>query len=78
MFVYVLELCKSEAKRPARGFFPRGQSGRGVKLTADLHLVTRSVMVELYGHSPMHFHGVVLNSLSPGITLMLKPAIKGR
>jgi hypothetical protein len=29
------------------GLFPRGQSGRGVKLTTHLHLVPRSIMVQL-------------------------------
>jgi hypothetical protein len=41
--------------------FPRGCSGRGVKLTIALHLVLRSSMMELYLHSPIRLHGVVLN-----------------
>jgi hypothetical protein len=39
-----------------RGFFPTGQSGRGVKLTTP-HLLPRSRMMELYLHSPLHLHG---------------------
>jgi hypothetical protein len=35
------------------GEFPGGLSGRGVKLTAHLHLVPRSRMVELHLHSSM-------------------------
>jgi hypothetical protein len=34
---------------------------RGVKLTTHLHLVPRSRMVELYLHSPICLHSVVLN-----------------
>jgi hypothetical protein len=33
----------------------------GMKLTTHLHLVPRSRMVELYLHSPICLHGVVLN-----------------
>jgi hypothetical protein len=40
---------------------PLGVSGPGMKLIAYLHLVTRSIMVELYLHSPIHLHSVVLN-----------------
>jgi hypothetical protein len=36
---------------------------RLVKLTIHLHLVLRSRIVELYLHSPIHIHGVVLNYL---------------
>jgi hypothetical protein len=32
----------------------------GVKLTTHLHLVPRSRKVELYLHSPICFHGIVL------------------
>jgi hypothetical protein len=39
---------------------PRGLSGRGMTLTTELHLVPRSRMVELYLHSPIRLHGVVL------------------
>jgi hypothetical protein len=35
--------------------------GRGVKLITDLHLVPTPRMVELYLHSPVSLHGVVLN-----------------
>jgi hypothetical protein len=44
-----------------RGLYPRGYSGRGMKLTTDLHLVPRSRMVELYLYSPICLHGIVLN-----------------
>jgi hypothetical protein len=40
-------------------FFPR-QIGRGMKLTTHLHLVQRSVMVELYLYPP-RLHSIVLN-----------------
>jgi hypothetical protein len=32
----------------------------GVKLTTNLHLVLRSRMVELYLHSPIRLHSIVL------------------
>jgi hypothetical protein len=32
-----------------------------VKLSTHLQLVPRSRMVELYLHSPIRFHGIVLN-----------------
>jgi hypothetical protein len=35
--------------------FPRGLSGRGVKLTTHLNLVPRSRKVELHLHSPYIF-----------------------
>jgi hypothetical protein len=38
-----------------------GWSDQGVKLLIHLHLVPRSRMVELYLHSPIRLHGVVLN-----------------
>jgi hypothetical protein len=38
-----------------------GIKRQGVKLTTLLHLVPMLRMVELYLHSPIHFHGVVLN-----------------
>jgi hypothetical protein len=38
-----------------RGLFPRWSSGRGVKLTIHLHLVSKSKIVELYLHSPYVF-----------------------
>jgi hypothetical protein len=44
-----------------RGLFPRGKSDRGVKLTIHLHPVPKSRIVELYLHSLIRLHGVVLN-----------------
>jgi hypothetical protein len=44
-----------------RRLFPWGYSAWGVKLTTHLHLVPRSRMVELYLHSPIRLHGVVIN-----------------
>jgi hypothetical protein len=44
-----------------RGLFPRGYSGRGVKLTTHIHLVPSSRKVELYLHSLLRLHGIVLN-----------------
>jgi hypothetical protein len=44
-----------------RRFFPVGQSGRGVNLTAHLHLVPRSKLVGLHLHSPIRLNGLVLN-----------------
>jgi hypothetical protein len=38
-------------------FIPQELSGRGVKLTAHLHLVWSSKIVELYLHSPIRLHG---------------------
>jgi hypothetical protein len=35
--------------------------GTGVKLTTHLHLVLRVRTLELYLHSPIRLHGVVLN-----------------
>jgi hypothetical protein len=43
-----------------RGLYPRGQSGRGVKLTAHHHLV-ELLMVELYLHYSLRAYGVKLN-----------------
>jgi hypothetical protein len=34
---------------------------RGVKLTTYLHLVPGSRMMELYLHSPIYLHGIMLN-----------------
>jgi hypothetical protein len=42
-----------------------------VKLTIYLHLVLSSEMVELYRHSPIRLHGVVLNESSTGMALPL-------
>jgi hypothetical protein len=44
-----------------RGLFPRRENGRGVRLTIHLQLVPRSRKCELYIHSPIRLHGVVLN-----------------
>jgi hypothetical protein len=44
-----------------RGPFPQGWSNQGVKPTTHLHLLLRSRMVELYFHSSVLLHGVVLN-----------------
>jgi hypothetical protein len=40
-----------------------------MKLTTHLHLVPRIRMVELYLHSPIYLHGVVLNYLSQEINV---------
>jgi hypothetical protein len=42
------------------GAFPQRQTGRGVKLTTHLDLVSRPKMVELYLHSPIRVHDVRL------------------
>jgi hypothetical protein len=49
---------------------------RGVKLTTRTHLVPTSRKVELYLHSPIRLHGVVLNYLSKGTTLPFLPLPK--
>jgi hypothetical protein len=41
--------------------FPGGLSGRGVRLTSPLHRVSRSRMAELYIHSPIYLHDILLN-----------------
>jgi hypothetical protein len=41
--------------------FPPGVSGRGFKLNNHPHIVLRSGMVELYLHSPIRLHSIVLN-----------------
>jgi hypothetical protein len=38
---------------------------------AHHHLLLRSRMVEVYLHSPVCLHGIVLHSLSTGTTLLL-------
>jgi hypothetical protein len=48
----------STPQRPDRLW---GPPSRGVKLTTHLHLVPRSRIAEKYLHSPIHFHGVLLN-----------------
>jgi hypothetical protein len=40
---------------------PMGTECRGVKLIIHLHIVLKSRMVELYLHSNIHLHGVVIN-----------------
>jgi hypothetical protein len=47
----------------------RGWSWWSMKLTTHLHLAPRSRMVELYLHSPIHLHGMMLHHLSMGIIL---------
>jgi hypothetical protein len=47
----------------------RGEISPGVKVATHLHLVLRSRMVELYLHSPICLHGIVLNYLSRGTFL---------
>jgi hypothetical protein len=44
-----------------QGLFPGWYSGWGVKLATHLHLVPRSRIVELYLHSPICLHDIVLN-----------------
>jgi hypothetical protein len=45
-----------------RGLFPRRKSGRGLKLTTHLHLVPKSILVELlWNFHTLHHRGVVLN-----------------
>jgi hypothetical protein len=44
-----------------RRFFPRENSGRGVKLTTHLDVVLRSRMMKVYLHSPIRLHIVVFN-----------------
>jgi hypothetical protein len=43
------------------GLSPRRWSFRDVKLTTHLHLLPRTGMVELYLHSHLCLHGIVLN-----------------
>jgi hypothetical protein len=44
-----------------RGLFPRGSSGRGVKLTAHLQLMLRSENRGSVNPLPIRLHGAVLN-----------------
>jgi hypothetical protein len=46
------------------GFFPAALRNMDMKLTINLHLVLRLRIEELYLNSPIHHHGMVLNSLS--------------
>jgi hypothetical protein len=50
--------------------------GQGVKLSTHLHLVLRSRMVQLYLHSPIHLHSIVLNELGTGILPYLTSLMK--
>jgi hypothetical protein len=43
--------------------FPRDKVSRGIKLTTQLHIVPWSRLVELYLHSPIYLHVIVLNYL---------------
>jgi hypothetical protein len=52
-----------------RGLFPRGWSGRGVKLTTHFQLVPRSRKFWSLHPLPIHLHGVVLNYLLTRTTL---------
>jgi hypothetical protein len=51
---------------------------RGVKLITLLQLVLRSRMLELYTHSPIRLHGVMLNQLGTGTTLSFTGEVGGR
>jgi hypothetical protein len=42
-------------------FLQRSKSNRGVKMTTHLHPVLRSRIVELYLHSPICIHSIMLN-----------------
>jgi hypothetical protein len=44
-----------------RVLYPRGYSGRGVKLTTHLHLVPRSRKLQRNFHSPIRLHGIAIN-----------------
>jgi hypothetical protein len=44
-----------------RRLFTRGQRGRVVKLTTHLQLCRGQEYVDLYIHSPIRLHGVMLN-----------------
>jgi hypothetical protein len=56
-------LCLPSASYPtgAASSFPGGKAVGDVELTTDLHLVPRSRMEELYLHSPIRLHGMMLN-----------------
>jgi hypothetical protein len=43
-----------------QNYFAGDKNGRGMKFNSR-HEVPRSIMVELYRHSPTHLHGMVLN-----------------
>jgi hypothetical protein len=52
------------------GSFPGSKSGRDVKLITHLHPVARSRKLELWLHSPIYLHGIVLNQLKTAIALI--------
>jgi hypothetical protein len=54
----------------AKGWFPLGVKLPGRESNTHLHLVPASKTVELYLHSHMRLHGVVLNWLRTGTTLL--------
>jgi hypothetical protein len=54
-----------------RGLFPRGESGRGVKLTNHLQLLPRLRIRGSIHSLPIRLNGVVLHYLSAGTTLSL-------
>jgi hypothetical protein len=59
-------------QRPDRSWGPPsllGQSGKDVKLTTPIHVVPRSIKMDLYLHSSICLRGIVLNELSTGIIL---------
>jgi hypothetical protein len=66
----------SAASRPALGpiqppiKWVHGKISTGVKLTTNLQLVPRSRIVELYLHTPIRVHGIMLNLLRTGTTLL--------
>jgi hypothetical protein len=55
-----------------RELFPRGSSGRGVKLTTHLQLVQWSRKIASIHLFHMRLQGVLLNYLSRGRTLLLR------
>jgi hypothetical protein len=61
--IYLLHSVQtgSEAHPASYPMGIEGKAGRGVKLTTRFHLVPRSKMVQLYLHSTIRLHGVVLN-----------------
>jgi hypothetical protein len=59
------------------GASPPGVKKSGLKMTTHLHLVPKSRRVELYLHSPIWLHGIVLNQLSTGTDFLLSFTING-
>jgi hypothetical protein len=66
LFFIALRLTQSPIQW-SLGSYRRGQSSRGVKLTNQLHIVSRSRIVELYLHSSISLHSIVPNNLSKAI-----------